>query len=34
VIKKKAERRDKIREMKALAAADLEGEIESEILQR
>lgn len=34
VIKKKQERRDKIREIKAHAAANLEGEIESELLSR
>ena len=34
VIKKKAERRDKIREIKACAAANLEGEIEAELLDR
>jgi len=34
VIKRKQERRDKIREIKAHAAANLEGEIESELLSR
>ena len=33
-IKKKAERRDRIREQKASVAANLENEIESELLDR
>ncbi len=34
MIKKKAERRDKIRRSKAEAAADIEGSIEQELLER